>query len=75
MKPEPLRLGFHVQVTVNGALVGVRTEMQPAILVFPYLKVTFDAYETVAVMTSGFLIVEVFTDPATENALKVLVNS
>jgi hypothetical protein len=41
--PDPLRVGFHVQVTVKGALTGVRSEIQPAIRVFPYLKVIFEA--------------------------------
>ena len=73
--PDPLRVGFHVQVTVKGALTGVRNEIQPAIRVFPYLKVIFEAYATVAVITSGFRIVEVLTEPATEKTLKVLVSS
>lgn len=40
---DPFRVGFHEQVTVNGALAGVGFEIHPAIRVLPYLKVIFEA--------------------------------
>lgn len=46
----PLRAGFQLHVTVNGADVGVALLMHPGIRTLANLKVILEAYSTVAVI-------------------------
>ena len=62
-------------MTVNGALKGVLTEIQPGILLLPYLNVILDAYATVAVIEIGVPKFAVVAEPKSEKLLKELTCS
>jgi hypothetical protein len=68
---SPCWVGFHEQVaTIFGVDPDVGRFLQPTITLPFNLKVTFEAVERFAVITTGVRYGVVVTDPASENELK-----
>ncbi len=73
--PAPMRETFQVQVIVKGEVVGVLKEIQPGMRTLRYLKVTLDAYATVAVTVCDDPVETVNGLPVTAKVLKELICS